>query len=172
MICSRMKCITKENTIDRPSLELVQLLPFLKDKALATRDMEVTHLGCVTVHQLVIGFLLVHSEIHHVRNIPRGIDRLSENLLGVLYSQTREHSGTPKLKSPGIESPPKPTKNLGPNRNPSIGGRTRSLRDQDQAQRCTRQLSMIPTNRFEPKHLRIKGTSRARKTDENNSKKT
>jgi hypothetical protein len=31
---------------------------------------------------------------------------------------------------------------------------------------------MIPTNNFEPKHLRIKGTSRARKTDENSSKKT
>jgi hypothetical protein len=31
---------------------------------------------------------------------------------------------------------------------------------------------MIPTNKFEPKHLRIKGTSRARKTDKNSSKKT
>jgi hypothetical protein len=31
---------------------------------------------------------------------------------------------------------------------------------------------MIPTNKFEPKHLRIKGPSRARKTDENSSKKT
>jgi hypothetical protein len=31
---------------------------------------------------------------------------------------------------------------------------------------------MVPTNKFEPKHLRIKGTSRARKTDENSSKKT
>jgi hypothetical protein len=31
---------------------------------------------------------------------------------------------------------------------------------------------MIPTNKFEPKHLRIKGTSRARKTDGNSSKKT
>jgi hypothetical protein len=31
---------------------------------------------------------------------------------------------------------------------------------------------MIPTNKFEPKHLRIKGTSHARKTDENSSKKT
>jgi hypothetical protein len=29
---------------------------------------------------------------------------------------------------------------------------------------------MIPTNKFEPKHLRIKGESRARKTDENSSK--
>jgi hypothetical protein len=31
---------------------------------------------------------------------------------------------------------------------------------------------MIPTNKFEPKHLRIKGTNRAQKTDENSSKKT
>jgi hypothetical protein len=30
---------------------------------------------------------------------------------------------------------------------------------------------MIPTNKFEPKHLRIKGTSRAQKTDENSSKR-
>jgi hypothetical protein len=30
---------------------------------------------------------------------------------------------------------------------------------------------MIPTNKFELKHLRIEGTSRARKTDENSSKK-
>jgi hypothetical protein len=28
------------------------------------------------------------------------------------------------------------------------------------------------TNKFEPKHLRIKGTTRARKTDENSSEKT
>jgi hypothetical protein len=31
---------------------------------------------------------------------------------------------------------------------------------------------MIPTNKTEPKHLRIEETSRARKTDENSSKKT
>jgi hypothetical protein len=31
---------------------------------------------------------------------------------------------------------------------------------------------MIATNKFEPKHLRIKGTSRARKNNENSSKKT
>jgi hypothetical protein len=60
-ICSRVRSITKENTIDRPILKLIQLLPFLKDKALATKDMEVTHLGCATVHQLVAGFLLMHS---------------------------------------------------------------------------------------------------------------
>jgi hypothetical protein len=31
---------------------------------------------------------------------------------------------------------------------------------------------MIPTNKSEPKHLRIEGASRARKIDENSSKKT
>jgi hypothetical protein len=31
---------------------------------------------------------------------------------------------------------------------------------------------MIPTNKSELKHLRIEGTSRARKSNENNSKKT
>jgi hypothetical protein len=44
-ICSRVRRITKGNAIDRPSLGLVQLLPFLQNKALATKDMEVTHLG-------------------------------------------------------------------------------------------------------------------------------
>jgi hypothetical protein len=72
-----VRCITKENTIDRPSLKLIQLLPFLKDKALKTKDMEVIHLGYATMHQLVAGFLLMHSEIDPVRNIARGIHRLS-----------------------------------------------------------------------------------------------
>jgi hypothetical protein len=72
-----VRCLTKENTIDRPSLKLVQILPFLKDKALATKDMEVTHLGCATVHQLVTCFLLVHSKVDPVRNIARDIHRLS-----------------------------------------------------------------------------------------------
>jgi membrane protein involved in colicin uptake len=31
---------------------------------------------------------------------------------------------------------------------------------------------MIPTNKSEPKHLRIQGTSHARKSDKNSSKKT
>jgi hypothetical protein len=39
--------------------------------------MEVTHLGCATVHQLVTGSLLVDSEVDTVRNVARGIDRLS-----------------------------------------------------------------------------------------------
>jgi hypothetical protein len=41
-ICSRMRGITKENTIDRPSLKLNQLLAFLQNKAFATKDMKVT----------------------------------------------------------------------------------------------------------------------------------
>jgi hypothetical protein len=28
-----MRCITKENIIDRPSLNIIQLLPFLQNKA-------------------------------------------------------------------------------------------------------------------------------------------
>jgi hypothetical protein len=56
----------RKNTIDRPSLKLVQHFPFLKDKALTTKDMEVTHLGYATVHQLVTGFLLVHSKVDPV----------------------------------------------------------------------------------------------------------
>jgi hypothetical protein len=31
---------------------------------------------------------------------------------------------------------------------------------------------MIPTNKSEPKHLKIEGTSRAQKTDKNSPKKT
>jgi hypothetical protein len=31
-ICSRVRCITKENTIDRPSLKLIQLLSFFQNK--------------------------------------------------------------------------------------------------------------------------------------------
>jgi hypothetical protein len=58
------------------------------------------------------------------------------------------------------------------NRNPSIGGRIRSLTGHDQAQRCTRQLSMIPTNKSRPKHLRMEGTSRAQKSNKKSLKKT
>jgi hypothetical protein len=76
-ICSRVRCITKENTIDRPSVKLVQLLSFLKNKALATKDMKVTHLGCATAHQLVAGFLLMHCEVDPVRHIAHDIHSLS-----------------------------------------------------------------------------------------------
>jgi hypothetical protein len=46
------------------------------------------------------------------------------------------------------------------------------MRGHDQTQRCTRQLSIIPTNKSEPKHLRIEGTRRTRKSNENSSKRT
>jgi hypothetical protein len=65
-ICYRMRCITKENTIDTHSLKLIQLPAFLQNKALATKDMEVTHLGYATVHQHIACFLLVHSEVDPV----------------------------------------------------------------------------------------------------------
>jgi hypothetical protein len=65
-ICSRMRCTTKENTINRPSLKLIQLPAFLQNETLATKDMEVTHLGCATMHQLIACFLLVHSEVDPV----------------------------------------------------------------------------------------------------------
>jgi hypothetical protein len=39
--------------------------------------MEVTHLGCATVHQLVAGFLLMHSKVDPVRYIARDIHHLS-----------------------------------------------------------------------------------------------
>jgi hypothetical protein len=39
--------------------------------------MEVTHLGCATVHQLVAGFLLMNSKVDLVRDIARGIHRFS-----------------------------------------------------------------------------------------------
>jgi hypothetical protein len=38
------------------SFKLIQLLPFLQNKAFATKDMEVTHLGCATMHQLIACF--------------------------------------------------------------------------------------------------------------------
>jgi hypothetical protein len=33
-ICSRMRCVTKENTIDRPNLKLIQLPSFLQNETL------------------------------------------------------------------------------------------------------------------------------------------
>jgi hypothetical protein len=72
-----VRCVTKENAINRPSLELFQLLPFLKNEAFAAKDMEVTHLGWATMHQLVVGFLLLHPEVDPVRHVARSIDHLS-----------------------------------------------------------------------------------------------
>jgi hypothetical protein len=39
--------------------------------------MEVTHLGCATVHQLVAGFLLMQCEVDPIWHIARGIYRHS-----------------------------------------------------------------------------------------------
>jgi hypothetical protein len=50
--------------------------------------MEVTHLGCVTMHQLVTSILLMHSEVDPVRNIACGIHRSAQNLLEVLCSSS------------------------------------------------------------------------------------
>jgi hypothetical protein len=63
-------------------------------------------------------------------------------------------------------------KSFGSNWNPSIRGQIRSLSGQDQAQRCTRHLSIIPIKKAEPKHLRIEGTIHTRKSNENSLKKT
>jgi hypothetical protein len=60
-IGSRMVSISKENTITRPSLKLVEF-SLLKNKALAAKDSEMTHLGCLTMHQLITGFLLESSQ--------------------------------------------------------------------------------------------------------------
>jgi hypothetical protein len=75
--CSRMRCVTKENAIDKPSLKFVQLILFLKNEAFTTKDIEVTHLGCATVHQFIASFLLLNPEVDPVRHIARCIDRLS-----------------------------------------------------------------------------------------------
>jgi hypothetical protein len=74
---SRMRRINKENVIDRPSLELVQLLSFLKDKTFAAKDKKVTHLGGSTMHQLVATFLFMDTGVNPIRHIARFIDCLS-----------------------------------------------------------------------------------------------
>jgi hypothetical protein len=48
--------------------------------------MEVTHLGCAIVHQLIACFLLMHSKVDPIWNIARSIHRLSP-----------EHSRSPML---------------------------------------------------------------------------
>jgi hypothetical protein len=42
-----------------------------------TKNTEVTHLECATVHQLIACFLLVNHKVDPVRHIARGIDCLS-----------------------------------------------------------------------------------------------
>jgi hypothetical protein len=60
--CSRVSSITKENTIDRPSLKLIQILTLFQNKAFASENMEMTHLGSATVHHLITCLLLESSE--------------------------------------------------------------------------------------------------------------
>jgi hypothetical protein len=60
-ICSIMISISKENPITRPSLKLVEF-SLLKDKVLAAKDSEMTHLGCPTMHKLITGLLLESSQ--------------------------------------------------------------------------------------------------------------
>jgi hypothetical protein len=74
---SRMRCITKENAINRTSFQLVQVPTFLQNKAFTNKYMEVSHLGCAIVHQFISGFLLVDPKVHPVRHVASGIDRLS-----------------------------------------------------------------------------------------------
>jgi hypothetical protein len=120
-ICSKMRCITKENTIDRHSLQLIQLLPFLKNETLATKDMEVTHFGCATMHELVASSLLMHSEVDPVRHIARGVHRPSPKpsrspmlikhrsshlTQGPVFSFPQHHSGEAYTDSEtGVEDP-------------------------------------------------------------------
>jgi hypothetical protein len=56
-----MVSISKENPITRPSLKLVEF-SLLKNKALAAKDSEMTHLGCPTMHKLIIGLSLESSQ--------------------------------------------------------------------------------------------------------------
>jgi hypothetical protein len=65
--------------------------------------MEVTHLGCAIVHQLVIGFLLVDSKVDPVRNIACSIDRLS--LEPSLESYARRSSSEPSHTTQGSVFP-------------------------------------------------------------------
>jgi hypothetical protein len=56
-----MFSISKENPITRPSLKLVEF-SLLKNEALAAKDLEITHLGCPTMHKLVTGLPLESSQ--------------------------------------------------------------------------------------------------------------
>jgi hypothetical protein len=60
--CSRVSSITNENTIDRRSLKLIHILVVVQNKALASENMERTHLGSETVHHLIERLLLESSE--------------------------------------------------------------------------------------------------------------
>jgi hypothetical protein len=75
-IGSRVVSISKENTITRPSLKLVEF-SLVKNKALAAKNSEMTHLGCPTMHQLITGLLLESSQKNPIRDMTNRIDHLS-----------------------------------------------------------------------------------------------
>jgi hypothetical protein len=50
--------------------------------------MEVTHLECVTVHQLVAYSLLVNPEVDPVQHVATVLTAAAQNLLGVLCSSS------------------------------------------------------------------------------------
>jgi hypothetical protein len=56
-----MVSLSKENPITRPSLKLFEF-SLLKNKALAAKDSEMTHLGCSTMHKLITGLPLESSQ--------------------------------------------------------------------------------------------------------------
>jgi hypothetical protein len=56
-----MVSISKENPITSPSLKLVEF-SLLKNKALASKDSEMTHLGCPTMHKLITGLPIESSQ--------------------------------------------------------------------------------------------------------------
>jgi hypothetical protein len=57
--------------------KLTLILPLLQNKAFASENMEMTHLGSVIVHHLITRFLLESLEKDHVQQIARGIECLS-----------------------------------------------------------------------------------------------
>jgi hypothetical protein len=55
--CSRVSSITKENTMKRDSLKLIQILALFENEAFATENIEMTHLGSVCINSYHIFFL-------------------------------------------------------------------------------------------------------------------
>jgi hypothetical protein len=74
---SRMRRVTKENTIYGPSLKHIQILALLQNIAFVAKYMEMTHLGSATVHHLIACLFLECPAKNPVRHVARGIDRVS-----------------------------------------------------------------------------------------------
>jgi hypothetical protein len=79
--CSRIRSVTIENTIDRPSLKFILILALLQNKAFASKHTKVTHHGSAIVQHLM-SHLLERSEKNPVRNTS------AQNLLRVLCSSS------------------------------------------------------------------------------------